>query len=136
MAPAVPPPTVDQQHALILIVEDDAVLGSIFARVLGSAGYEASVTATPEAGLEKLLGVRPHAIVLDYRMPRINGLGFLYRLRRTEIDRPIPVVVVTGDVPLDDDVQAQFEELGAHVLLKPFTPAALVDAVRLAIEAP
>jgi len=118
---------------MILVVEDDAVLGDIFARALRGAGYEVFVATTADAGLEKAKVVRPAVVVLDFRMPKIDGLGFLYRLRAAGAHLRTPVLVVTGESPLADDVRAQFDELGASVRYKPITPEQLVDGVRLAL---
>lgn len=123
-----------RKHATVLLVEDDVTLGDAFARVLRSAGYEVWLTASADEGLEKIKIVRPAAIVLDFRMPLVNGLGFLYRLRAAEPDTRTPVAVVTGDTSLDDDVKAQLQELGAELRLKPIMPNELLEAVQAMIS--
>ena len=107
--------TTPRRRATIVLIEDDATLGDAFASVLRAAGYEAWVTATADEGLEKVRMVRPSAIIVDFRMPLVNGLGFLYRLRAAERDQRTPVAVVTGDTSRDDDVKAQGKE-AAHAV--------------------
>src|SRR5438132_10925261 len=118
---------------MILIVDDDTVVANVFARGVRKAGFEAWVAATADEGLEKAKIIKPRAIVLDFRMPLMDGLGFLYRLRAAETDRRTPVVVVTGEPSLSDEVRAQFDQLGAHVSFKPITPNQLIEAIRLAL---
>lgn len=117
----------------ILIVDDDTVVGDLFAKGLRGAGYEVSVVTSASDGLDRAKADRPDLIVLDFRMPLVNGLGFLYRLRETEQQRT-PVIVVTGDIPLADDVQAQFDELGAEVRFKPIALEQLIRAARTKLE--
>ena len=118
-----------RKHATILLIEDDVTLGGAFAQVLRGAGYEVWLTRTADEGLEKFKIVRPNAIIVDFRMPLVNGLGFLYRLREAEADRRTAVTVVTGDTLLGDDVRSQLHELGASVRFKPITPNELLEVV-------
>jgi DNA-binding response OmpR family regulator len=118
-----------RKHATILLIEDDVTLGGAFARVLRGAGYEVWLTRTADEGLEKFKIVRPNAIIVDFRMPLVNGLGFLYRLREAEADRRTAVTVVTGDTSLADDVRSQLHELGASVRFKPIMPNELLEVV-------
>ncbi len=119
----------ERKQGTILLVEDDASVGDGFARVLRGAGYEVWLTTRAEEGLEKAKIVRPHAIIVDFRMPLVNGLGFLYRLRGEAGGSKTPVLVVTGDITLDDDVKAQLDELGAKLRFKPIMPDELIEAV-------
>ena len=118
----------------VLIVDDDTVIGDLFARGLRGAGYEVSVATSASDGMERARADHPDLIVLDFRMPLVNGLGFLYRLRESEHQRRTPVIVVTGDAPLADDVQAQFDELGADVRFKPIALEQLISAARSKLE--
>jgi DNA-binding response OmpR family regulator len=118
-----------RKNASILLIEDDVTLGSAFARVLRGAGYEVWQTRTADEGLEKVKIVRPTAIIVDFRMPLVNGLGFLYRLREAESDHRTAVTVVTGDTQLGDEVHAQLQELGASVRFKPIMPNELLEVV-------
>lgn len=115
----------------VLIVDDDTVVGDLFARGLRGAGYEVSVATSASDGIERARADRPDLVVLDFRMPLVNGLGFLYRLRESESQQRTPVIVVTGDIPLADDVQAQFDELGAEVRFKPIALEQLIAAARI-----
>src|SRR5689334_10860012 len=65
----------------ILIVDDDVVLARAYALALGTQGYAVKTTHTAEDALNEVRMAPPDAIILDYRMPLINGAGFLYRLR-------------------------------------------------------
>ena len=129
-------PSDGRKHATILLVEDDPTLGDAFAQVLRSAGYEVWLTGKAEEGLEKARLVRPQAIIVDFRMPLVNGLGFLYRLRSSEAVQATPVVVVTGDTSLSEDVRAQLQELGADLRMKPIMPNELVALVQGMIGEP
>ena len=118
----------------VLIVDDDTVVGDLFAKGLRGAGYDVSVATSASDALDRAKADPPDLIVLDFRMPLVNGLGFLYRLRESESRRRTPVIVVTGDVPLADDVQAQFDELGADVRFKPIALEQLITAARTKLQ--
>ena len=60
----------------------------------------------------------------------INGVGFLYRLREKETNRRTPVVVVTGEASLSDEVHAQLRELDADVRIKPVGLHDLISTTR------
>ena len=88
----------------LLIVDDDLSTTQTFAKILTLEGYDVLTAVTAESGLREVEAGHPDAIILDLRMPFINGLGLLYRLRAAEPDRQTPVVIVTGDQCIDDAV--------------------------------
>jgi DNA-binding response OmpR family regulator len=67
--------------------------------------------------LREVESSHPDAIIVGFRMPGMDGLEFLRRLRAR--DDTTPVAVVTGDYFLDETIPAQLRELGAEVRLKP-----------------
>ena len=119
----------------LLIVDDDLSTTQTFAQILTMEGYDVRTAATAESGLREVEALHPDAIILDLRMPFINGLGLLYRLRAAEPDRRTPVVIVTGDQCLDDAVIRELQDLGAEVKFKPLWLEDLVDVARALIQA-
>lgn len=119
----------------LLIVDDDVSTTETFAQILTLEGYEVRTAATAESGLREFESAQPDAIILDLRMPFINGLGLLYRLRAAEPDRQTPVVIVTGDQCLDDSVIRELRDLGAEVKFKPLWLEDLVDVARELVQA-
>ncbi len=79
-----------------------------FARILTLEGYEVRTATNAESGLREIESGYPDAVILDLRMPFINGLGPAVSPARLQPDRQTPVVVVTGDQCLDDSVIASF----------------------------
>jgi DNA-binding response OmpR family regulator len=113
----------------ILIVDDDEGVIQTFARMLRLEGYEVRTAMTAERGLDEAAKMHPDAIILDLRMPLVDGLGFLRQLRQHEDHRATPVAIVTGDYFLDDAVSSEVAELGAQLRFKPLW---LEDLVALA----
>src|SRR5690242_20095885 len=98
-----------QPHAAvpkILIVDDDEGVTQTFARMLRLEGYHVRTAVTAELGLREAQASQPDAIILDLRMPLVDGLGFLRALRAHNDQRTTPVAIVTGDYFLDDAVSA------------------------------
>lgn len=105
--------------ASILVVDDDEAVTQTFARMLRMEGYTVRTAISAEAGLHESAQSRPDAIILDLRMPLVDGLGFLRRLRRQQDLKDVPVAIVTGDYFLDDGLSAELTELGAQLTFKP-----------------
>ena len=118
----------------LLIVDDDLSTTQTFAQILTMEGYDVRTAATAESGLREVEALHPDAIILDLRMPFINGLGLLYRLRAAERGRRTPVVIVTGDQCLDDAVIRELQDLGAEVRFKPLWLEDLVDVARSLVQ--
>src|SRR4029079_16647830 len=97
----------------ILIVDDDRSVADTFARMLKLEGFEVATAINAEAGRELAEHVRPNAIILDMRMPIMNGLQFLRKLRAKPHLVEIPVAIVTGDYFLSDPIQQELKVLGA-----------------------
>jgi DNA-binding response OmpR family regulator len=114
----------------ILIVDDDEGVTQTFARMLRLEGYQVRTAVSAESGLMEAQESRPDAIILDLRMPLVDGLGFLRRLRSHDQQRTTPVAIVTGDYFLDDAVSAELRELGAELRFKPLWLEDLVGLAR------
>jgi DNA-binding response OmpR family regulator len=105
--------------ARILIVDDDETVLQTFAKALSLEGYDVRTAASPLVGLQEVEDTPPDAILLDLRMPFVNGVGFLYRLRAHEAHRHTPVAIITGDSCIDDPALVELQDLDAEVRFKP-----------------
>jgi DNA-binding response OmpR family regulator len=105
--------------ARILIVDDDETVLQTFAKALSLEGYDVRVAASPLIGLQEIQDAAPDAILLDLRMPFVNGVGFLYRLRAQDAHRHTPVAIITGDSFIDDPAMSELQGLDAEVRFKP-----------------
>jgi DNA-binding response OmpR family regulator len=103
----------------ILIVDDDPSVTETFERMLRLEGYQVVTALSAEAGLDQAEHSHPQAIILDLRMPLVDGLQFLRRLRANAALSELPVAIVTGDYFLDDSISRELHDLGADVRFKP-----------------
>ena len=118
------------EAAKILIVDDDEGVTQTFARMLRLEGYQVRTAINAESGLQVAEESHPDAIILDLRMPIVDGLGFLRRLRERDTQRTTPVAIVTGDYFLEDNVSRELRALGAELRFKPMWLEDLVGLAR------
>jgi DNA-binding response OmpR family regulator len=126
----VPSVAAERTTAKILIVDDDEGVTQTFARMLRLEGYQVHTAVSAETGLREAEQSRPDAIILDLRMPLVDGLGFLRRLRARGDQRTTPVAIVTGDYFLDEAVSTELQQLGAELRFKPLWLEDLVGLAR------
>jgi two-component system, OmpR family, response regulator PrrA len=124
------PVATSRTTAKILIVDDDEGVTQTFARMLRLEGYQVQTAVSAETGLLEAEESRPDAIILDLRMPLVDGLGFLRRLRGLANQRTTPVAIVTGDYFLDESVSNELQQLGAELRFKPLWLEDLVGLAR------
>jgi DNA-binding response OmpR family regulator len=102
----------------ILIIDDNVNLAKGFALVLQRSGYRVNVAHTAEEGLRLAQADTPAAVVVDFRMPFINGVGFLYRFRACPKHTQTPVLVVTA-ATVTEEMRSEFADLHAVLRFKP-----------------
>ena len=103
----------------VLIVDDQPEVLRLYARGLEVAGYHVRVAETVEAGMVLLESSPPDALLVDLKMPFINGMGMLYRLRKSH--PKLPVAIITGMQNLDKETLQEIAMLDATVHYKPFS---------------
>lgn len=115
---------------LILVIEDDADVREALAEAITEAGLSVVLAEDGQDGLERLrAGCLPAVILLDLRMPRLNGEEFLRAIRAEPAWERVPVISMTAGVePIGDDA-----DVVAH-FKKPFDLQDLLDIVRSLCE--
>jgi CheY-like chemotaxis protein len=113
----------------VLVVDDDLATVELYTRMLRPEGFTVIPTTTGEEGLRQFAQQPADVILLDLRMPDIDGLEFLRLLRRSATRRPA-VAMITGDYFLDDSIIAQVRALGAELHFKPLWVDDIVGIVR------
>ena len=124
--------TQNLSSALVLVVEDHDTSAEGYAQLLGAAGYH---TVRAKDGYEALSEVSrqaPKLVVLDLRLPKLDGWDLLERLKGDSALSAIPVIIVTAD-PLPTHHELARTRGAAAVLTKPVEPDELVTAVREAL---
>jgi CheY-like chemotaxis protein len=80
----------------ILVVDDNADLGRTLTRLLQGMGFPAEWVHCGEDALARVGQERPALIILDYMMPRMNGLDVLSQVKANERTADIPVIMLTA----------------------------------------
>jgi DNA-binding response OmpR family regulator len=114
----------------LLIVDDDERIRDLFQRVLVREGHDVRTAVDADDALRQAELVQFDAIIVDWRMPLVNGLGFLYRLRSRHDYRDVPVAIVTGDRVTNDELLTDVRALGARLVFKPVWRKTLIELAR------
>jgi len=116
----------------ILIVDDDDQLRQSFARLLTNEKYAVRTAPTGEAGIDEVEQNVPDLLIMDVKLPGINGLKALQAIR--EVDTTLPVIIMTAYGTMDTAIEAT--KLGAFdYVLKPFEIPDMLDLIGQALEA-
>ncbi len=115
----------------ILVVDDDPQVLSTISRILKHAGYEPVPAQSGQEAMHLLENYTFAVILTDINMPSMNGVDFLKKVRRHDLD--VPVLMITGDPSVKTAATAI--EFGAfRYLLKPIHPLELTESIRHAVR--
>ena len=115
----------------ILIVDDEEAVCWSLQRALGREGHSVSVAASAEQAFSLLNRQRADVLILDVRLPGMDGLTALGRIRRLSPDLPVIVVTAFGDLP----TAVRAVEGGAFdYLAKPFDLQQAIECVNRALQ--
>jgi DNA-binding response OmpR family regulator len=117
----------------ILVCDDTPDILEMVQLILETEGFEVKTAATGREVLTALAREIPDLVLLDLRMPGLDGFGVLRELRL----RPSPTtpVIILSAKSMEEDRQAALAAGAKGYLVKPFTVAQLVDAVRRQVGA-
>ncbi len=116
---------------VIHVVEDDQPMRDSLVELLEEAGYKARAYANGEELLARGTAAEPGCVVSDLRMPGIDGLTLVRRLRADGSGLPLILITGHGDVPMAVNAM----KAGAvDFLEKPFEPDALLGAIAMALR--
>jgi two-component system response regulator HydG len=110
----------------VLVIDDEQSTLSMLRLLLGALGYNAITAESGEKGIEIFDAQRPAIVVTDIRMPGIDGIGVLKRLK--QMDAGAEVIVVTGHGDMELAVQALQAE-ASDFINKPIQKAAIEVAL-------
>lgn len=118
--------------AHILVVDDEADMRLALTNVLSRSGHRVSEAPEGDSALAFLSSERPDLMLLDMRLPGMDGIQILKRVK--ELHPELPVVMVTGYGSVDSAIEVM--RLGAsHYLAKPFSNKELVESVERILHA-
>jgi two-component system, cell cycle response regulator DivK len=114
----------------LLVIEDFADARDLYCELLSGQGFEVHAAGDGLAGLDLARIVRPHLILLDLALPRLDGFGVLSAIRH-DVDAELastPVLVISAHA--DQSSSKRAFELGANAVLgKPSLPDELLNSV-------
>ena len=116
---------------LVLIIDDDAAVCASLSSVLATYGIDSASYTSPRTALEKLPEAGCDCLLLDVRMPELDGLSVL-KILQSAGEHP-PVIMITGHADVPMAVQAM--KLGAADFIeKPVDDEKLVESIRSVLE--
>ncbi len=115
----------------VLVVEDEAKMRDVLQRGLQAAGYAVEVAADGEEGLARVEDGDHDAIVLDIKLPGLDGFEVCRRLRRAEVWTPVLMLTALGDI---QDRITGLDAGADDYLVKPFAFGELLSRVRAVIR--
>ena len=123
-------PTSPDEH-LVAIVDDDASVRQSARRLIRSLGYRAEAFGSAEEFLDSGQSTKTACLILDVRMPRVDGLELQRRL--ADGDPPIPIVFITARAS-DEEEQRALRAGAVAFLRKPVDKEALLRALGVILQ--
>lgn len=114
----------DNLTPLILVAEDERDIRELIVFSLQLAGFEVIAVPNGQEAVKKAVEIIPDLILLDVRMPKMNGLEACQALKQHELTKDIPVVFLSAKGQ-EAEVNLGYEMGAEAYFQKPFTPEEL-----------
>jgi DNA-binding response OmpR family regulator len=113
---------------LVLVADDDPDILTLVSLRLEKSGYGVITAKDGEEALDAVREHRPELAIVDVRMPKMDGLELIRRIRADEASKGIPVIALSARVR-DANLAEGFEAGADEYVKKPFSPRQLVELV-------
>ena len=117
----------------ILVVDDDPDIRDVLNITLAQEGYEIIEAVDGQEGLKLAQTKNPDLIILDFKMPKLDGRAVCRELKKDILLSHMPIIMLTGKGDVSDKVGGI--DAGADdYVVKPFEPQELIARIRMAIR--
>lgn len=117
----------------ILIVEDEAAIREMIGFAMRRSGYELTEAANGQQAQLQVAEKVPDVILMDWMLPDVSGVELVRRLKREELTRDIPIIMLTARSNEDDKVYGLDSGADDYVT-KPFSPKELLARIRAVLR--
>ncbi len=117
----------------VLVVDDEPFNLELLLEVLGIEGFEVCTAADGLEAVEAFARERPDAVLMDVRMPRMNGIEAMKRIRTLPGGACVPILCVSASA-FEKDRQRFLAEGFDGFLAKPLEPWGVAEAIREAVS--
>jgi CheY-like chemotaxis protein len=117
----------------ILLVEDDALVREMVAKILKRKGYEVETAVDGMDAFSKIFTLKPKLVITDKVMPKLGGYEFLFAIRNIPEFRYMPVILMTAAATPDEEKEA-LEKGFFDFVLKPVKEIGLLTRVQRAFQ--
>lgn len=115
----------DTQKQFILIIEDDPEIGYVLLAVLQETAYDAQLVPDGETALRLLATHTPNLVIVDYKLPGMNGLNVADHIRSMNGLEHVPLLMVSANLP-----KAELAQRHLSGLNKPFDIETLLTVIK------
>jgi len=113
----------------VLIIDDNPTIIELIKYAMSLQGtYQVSVAYDGVQGLERVYAEQPDCVIVDVKMPRLNGYQLVRCLRGDARTVDIPLIILSALTRTEDQVTGMLSGVDAY-LTKPFRPSALNEAI-------
>ncbi len=117
----------------ILVVEDEQPIREMIGFALNSAGYEIDEAVDVREAQTAVANELPDLILLDWMLPGTSGIDYARRLKKDELTREIPIIILTARGEEEDKIHG-LESGADDYITKPFSPRELVARIRAVLR--
>ncbi len=117
----------------VLIVDDEAPIREMIRVALEMSGLDCLEAATAQEAHAAIIDQRPDLVLLDWMLPGTSGIELLRRLKRDELTRDVPVIMLTAKGEEDNKIQGL--EVGSDdYITKPFAPREMLARIKAVLR--
>jgi DNA-binding response OmpR family regulator len=122
----------DSQPGPVLLIEDDSDVRTLLKTALENQGFTVDMAEDGKHGLQQVVAQQPGLILLDMRLPDMDGFAVLKALKNAPETADIPIIAMTGGADLKTEARARVLALGGSDLIaKPIDVNMLVEEVKV-----
>ncbi len=117
----------------VLIVDDESAIREMIAVALEMAGYNYIEASNCKDAHASIIDSKPDMILLDWMLPGTSGLEFTRRLKRDDLTKEIPIILLTAKGEEDNKIQG-LDSGADDYITKPFSPRELVSRLKAVLR--
>jgi DNA-binding response OmpR family regulator len=118
----------------IAIIEDDATISQMYRMKFEASGFDVQLASDGKRGVELVEAFLPDIILLDLKMPEMNGVDALRIIRKSSWGKDIPVIILTNLGEEEAPKEVRLLGIHSYIVKANLTPRQVVQRVKEALN--